>query len=146
MLRPWDALEQRIEALRSGPALADPDLCLMHPSTWSAVRRTTNTLGDYYVASDPSSGEVDNAWGLPVLTSTQFTAGTAVLVDTAIYGRVVVRESLITRIGYAGSDFTDNVIRFVAEERLTQTIERPQAICLISALSIAAAAKTTARK
>jgi hypothetical protein len=118
----------------------------MHPSTWSPVRRTTNTLGDYYVASDPSSGEVDNAWGLPVLTSTQFTAGTAVLVDTAIYGRVVVRESLITRIGYAGSDFTDNVIRFVAEERLTQTIERPQAICLISALPIAAAAKTTARK
>jgi hypothetical protein len=85
-----------------------------------------------------------------VLVSTQFTAGTFVLVDTSLYGRVVVRESLVTRIGYAGTDFTDNVIRFVAEERLTQTVERPAAICQITGLPTAAPAaeetKTTAKK
>jgi hypothetical protein len=53
---------------------------------------------------------------------------------------VVVRESLITRIGYAGTDFTDNVVRHLAEERLTQTIERPEAICVISNLPTAAPA------
>ena len=142
---PWDALEHGIELLRSGPALAEPDLCLMNPTTWSAVRRVTNSLGDYYVAADPSSDEVDQAWGIPVLTSTKFTAGTAVLVDTTQYGRVVVRESLVTRIGFAGTDFTDNIVRFVSEERLTQTIERPQAICVISSLPTAAPTETTAR-
>jgi len=44
----------------------------------------------------------------------------------------------VTRIGYAGTDFTDNIIRFVSEERLTQTIERPQAICVIKGLPTAA--------
>lgn len=129
---PWDALEQGIELLRSGPALAEADLCLMHPTTWSAIRRTTDTLGRYYAAADPSADEVNQAWGVPVLVSTKFALGEAVLVDTRQYGRVVVREPLVTRIGYSGSDFTNNIVRFVAEERLTQTIERPQAICVIT--------------
>jgi HK97 family phage major capsid protein len=137
---PWDAIEHGIELLRSGPAKATPDLALAHPSTWSAIRRQTNTYGDYYVASDPSEGQVNQAWGVDVLVSTQFTAGTFTLVDTSLYGRVVVRESLVTRIGYAGTDFTDNIVRHVAEERLTQTIERPEAICVISKLPIALAA------
>jgi HK97 family phage major capsid protein len=143
---PWDAIEQGIELLRSGPALAEPDLALCHPSTWSAIRRVTNTLGNYMVSADPSTSEVNTAWGVPVLVSTAFTAGKFVLVDTSRYGRVVVRESLVTRIGYSGSDFTENIIRFVSEERLTQTIERPQAICVISGLSTAAVAETTSSK
>ena len=140
---PWDALEQGIELLRSGPALAEPDLCLMHPSTWSAMRRTTNTLGNYFVAADPSADEVNTAWGIPVVVSSKFPPTTAVLVDTRQYGRVVVREPIVTRIGYAGTDFTDNVVRLVSEERLTQTIERPQAICLISAMPTALEAEAT---
>jgi HK97 family phage major capsid protein len=147
---PWDALEHGIEALRSGPALAECDLILMHPSTWSAVRRQTNTYGNYYVAADPSSDEVNSAWGVDVLVSTQFTAGTAVLLDTSFYGRAVIRESLVTRIGFSGTDFTDNLIRFVSEERLMQTIERPQAICKITGLPTAAPSlaetKSTAKR
>src|SRR5262249_51390939 len=145
---PWDALEHGIEALRGGPALAEPNLGLCHPSTWSAIRRTTDSYGRYYVSADPSTDEVNSAWCVDVLVSTQFTPGTFVWVDTSIYDRVVVRESLVTRIGYAGTDFTDNVIRFVAEERLTQTVERPETICVISKLPIAAVAstKSTARR
>jgi len=143
---PWDAIEHGIEALRSGPALAEPDLALCNPSTWSAIRRTTDLYGRYYAAADPSTDEVNTAWGIPVVVSTQFTPGTFTLVDTSIYGRVVVRESLVTRIGVAGTDFTDNIIRFVSEERLTQTIERPEAICVISKLPIAAVARTAAKR
>jgi hypothetical protein len=129
---PWDALEHGIEALRS----------------WSAVRRQTNTYGNYYVSADSSTEEVNSAWGIDVLVSNQFTAGTAVLVDTTLYGRVVVREPIVTRIGYSGTDLTTNVIRLLSETRLTQTIERPQAICVISKLPTAAAAesKSTAKK
>jgi hypothetical protein len=129
---PWDAIEKGIEVLRSGPALAEANLMLAHPQTWSAVRRHVDSYGRCYVSSDPSTDEVNNAWGVDVLTSTQFTLGQVVLLDTQIYGRVVVRESLITRIGYSGTDFTDNVVRFLAEEHITQTIERPAAICVIS--------------
>ena len=143
---PWDAIEHGIEALRSGPALAEPDLALAHPSTWSAIRRTTDLYGRYYAAADPSDDEVNTAWGIPVVVSTQFTPGTFTLVDTSIYGRVVVRESLVTRIGVAGTDFTDNVVRLLAEQRFTQTIERPQAICVISKLPIATTAKSAGKR
>jgi hypothetical protein len=48
--------------------------------------------------------------------------------------RAVIREPLITRIGYAGTDFTSNIVRFVSETRITQTIERPQAILKLTGL------------
>lgn len=129
---PWDALEAAIALLRAGPAKAEPNLMLTTPGTWSAIRRTTNTQGDYYATADPTNGETGTAWGVPVLVSTAFTPGVVVLVDTTRYGRVVVRESIVTRIGYSGTDFTDNIVRFVSEERITQTVERPQAICKIT--------------
>jgi len=62
--------------------------------------------------------------------------------------REPAKKSLVTRIGYAGTDFTQNIVRLLSEERLTQTIERPQAICKITGLPTAAptAIKSTARK
>ena len=52
----------------------------------------------------------------------------------ALSTRDADREGLVTRIGYSGTDFVENVIRLLSEERLTQTIERPQAICMIKSL------------
>jgi len=45
-------------------------------------------------------------------------------------------------IGYSGTDFTQNVVRFVSETRIIQTIERPQAICKITGLPTAAPTAT----
>lgn len=67
---PWDAIERGIELLRSCPALAEPDLLLTTPGTWSAIRRVTDNYGRYYVSADPSGDEVNTARGIPVLTST----------------------------------------------------------------------------
>jgi hypothetical protein len=68
-----------------------------------------------------------------------------VLFDTTIYGRAVVREPIITRIGYAGTDFTQNIVRFLSEERITQTIERPQAILKLTGLPTTAPTAATAK-
>jgi hypothetical protein len=94
----------------------------------------------------PSQDQVEQAWGIEVLQSTQFTAGVGILFDPNLYGRVVVREGLTTRIGYAGTDFTSNIIRLVSEERLTQTIERPQSIIKITGLPTAAPAVAKSTK
>ena len=37
---------------------------------------------------------MEQAWGIEVLQSTQFTAGAGILFDPNLYGRVVVREGL----------------------------------------------------
>ena len=127
-----------IATLRTGPALADPNLCLMHPNTWANVRTAKDQYGRFLASVDPTSQTAETVWDVPVLVSTQFTAGTALLVDTTLYGRAVIREPIVTRIGFSGTDFTQNIVRFVSEERLTQTIERPQAICKITGLPTAA--------
>jgi hypothetical protein len=64
-----------------------------------------------------------------------------------LFGRVGVRESLVLRVGYSGTDFTDNVVRQVCEERLNLAVERPAATCRIKNLPTAAptAAKSSAK-
>jgi hypothetical protein len=44
-----------------------------------------------------------------------------------------VREPVGLRIGYAGSDFTQNIVRFIAE-RIALAVERPSAVLEITGL------------
>jgi HK97 family phage major capsid protein len=127
-----------IAQLRSGPALAEPDLILMNPNTWAAIRTQKDQYGRFLATPDPTAETAETVWSVPVVQSTQFTAGQAVLVDSTKYGRVVVREAIVTRIGYSGTDFVQNIVRFVSEERIAQTLERPQAVCIIKGLPTAA--------
>jgi HK97 family phage major capsid protein len=127
-----------IATLRTGPALAVPNLLLLHPDTWANIRTQKDQYGRFYVSPDPSVDQVEQVFGVDVLQSVQFPAGQGILFDTTLYGRAVIREAMVTRIGYSGTDFTQNVVRFVSETRITQTIERPQAICKVTGLPTAA--------
>jgi hypothetical protein len=133
---PWDSLEHAIATLRTGPALAVPNLLVLHPNTWSAIRRQTNTYGDYYVASDPSTDQVGQAWGVPVVSTTANPAGKGLLLDTSKFGYIAIRESLSMRLGYSGTDLVQNILRTVAEERLVLCVTRPAAVLAISNLPL----------
>jgi len=50
---PLDSIEKSIADLRSGSALAEPDLFVLHPEDWSAMRRLKDTLGRFLLAPDP---------------------------------------------------------------------------------------------
>lgn len=105
---PLDALSKAYVDLRVGPAFADPDLVLMNPATWGALRRQKDANGRYILdllsgplnlTADGSPGVVRPAadtnpysiikqgepglsgdlWGAPVAISTQVPAGTAVV-------------------------------------------------------------------
>jgi HK97 family phage major capsid protein len=110
------------------------------------VRRTKDAYERYIVSADPTSEETNQIWGVPVLTTIACPAGDGVLLDTSKFGRVVVREPLGLRIGYSGSDFTSNVVRYVAEERLALAIERPEAICHLTDLPTTAVTETKSAK
>ena len=128
---PLDALEMAISELRVGPALAEANLCVMHPATWSAVRRSKDLQDRYMTAPDPTAGEASSVWGVEVLATTAISEGIALLLDTRKFGRVVVREAISLRQGFDGDDFTRNLIRWVAETRLALCVERPSAICVV---------------
>jgi hypothetical protein len=60
--------------------------------------------------------------------------GKGLLLDTSKVGYVAVREALSMRIGYNDDDFTRNIVRTVAEERLVLCVTRPAAALAISNL------------
>jgi hypothetical protein len=138
----FDDVAGAIAALRTGPALAEPDLLCLHPDTWAAIRTQKDLYGRYLASADPTSETVESIWGVDVLVSTAFLPGDGILLDTQLFGRVAVRESLVMRMGYGVvggvSDFTANIVRWLAEERLNVAVERPAAICHIKGLPTAA--------
>ncbi|BDB42834.1 MULTISPECIES: phage major capsid protein [Mycobacterium] len=129
-----DAVEMSIAALRTGAALAEPDLLVLNPLTWSAMRREKDSQNRYLVAPDPTQGAASSLWGVEVLVTTVQAAGTGLLIDSSKFGRVLLREGLSLRTGSANDDFTHNLVRFVGEERLALAVERPAALLSITGL------------
>jgi HK97 family phage major capsid protein len=145
----WDDIAAGIAALRTGPALATPDLLCLHPDSWADIRTQKDTLGRYIGQVLPTEPEPDTAWGVSVLQSTKIHPGDGILLDTQLMGRVAVRESALLRVGYGVvsgvSDFTSNILRWIAEERLNLAVERPAAICYITGLPSAAPTATKSK-
>ena len=74
---------------------------------------------------------------MPVLSTTACPAGKGLLLDTTKCGYVDVREPLSMRLGFSGTDFVENVIRTIAEERLVLCVTRPAAVLAVSNLPTA---------
>ena len=129
-----DCVEEAIEALRSGPALAEPDLFVTSPSSWSALRRIKDDLHRYILSPDPTQGEAMSLWGVETLVTTQCNAGDGFLIDTTKFGKAIIREGLTFRQGTAEDDFVRNLLRWIVEERLNLGVERPAAVLMMSNL------------
>jgi HK97 family phage major capsid protein len=142
----WDDVAGAIALLRTGPALASPDLLCLHPDTWTAIRVQKDSLGRYLATPAPTDQTAETMWDVDVLQSTQINPGDGILLDTNLFGRVAVREPLIMRMGYGvvggQSDWISNIVRWLAEERLNVAVERPAAICWITGLPTAAPTTT----
>lgn len=131
-----DGLESAIAALRTGQALATADLLILHPTTWSAVRRSKDNYGRYLTQADPTQDQASSVWGVPVLQTAQVTPGDGVLLDTSKFGFAVIREPVFLRSGYSNDDFVHNLVRFVAEGRLNLAVTRPAAVCNVYGLPV----------
>ncbi|MDN4519604.1 phage major capsid protein [Mycolicibacterium austroafricanum] len=132
-----DAVELAIAKMRTGAALAEANLFVVHPNTWSAIRRTKDGQDRYLVTADPTQGASKTLWGVEVLPTTTIAPGVGGLLDTRKFGHVVVREALALRTGTNDDDFTRNLQRWIAEERLALAVERPAAVCKITGLPTA---------
>jgi hypothetical protein len=106
---PLDTLNKAFIDVRTGPAYAEPDLCVLHPATLGALRRLRDDQGRYIldllagplgltadgsqrIAAPPEQanafsvisqgnegGFYGNLWGVPIVASTQCPAGSAVV-------------------------------------------------------------------
>ena len=127
-----DVIEQGITDLRNGPSFCEPDAIIIHPSTFSAVRRTKNTLGNY-ILGDPGQTTVNDVWGVPVLQTTQMLPGTVVLANLQMGAQVFVREGItLSMTNSSDNDFTNGKVKVRATERLALGVSRPTAINVLT--------------
>lgn len=128
-----DALEIGIANMRAGSELCTPDLFVIHPTTWSIIRRLKNSQGEYLFAkADATAEAVNTIWGVPVLVTTDQPTGTGLFINNR-FGTVLLRESLnVTADPYSAS--TNNVTKFIGEERLALAVERPNALLKVTGL------------
>jgi HK97 family phage major capsid protein len=141
----FDDIEEAIAELRSGPSLATADLLVVSPTTWSSIRREKDGMERYYVAPDPSVGEVNTVWGVNVVSTTAVPDGEGWLLDTTKAGRMIVREPMTLRVGFSGDDFVRNVVRYISEERCFYAVERPSAVLKLTGLAPETAKSTKAK-
>jgi len=129
-----DTLEKAVTDLRVGPAYCDPDVIVLNPTNWSTIRRAKDTQGRYLVG-DPINGSADSLWGVKVLPTTGMPAGTGLVANLALATQAFIRQGFVLDTSNsAGNDFTYNLTRFRAEERLALGVSRPSALVRVTGL------------
>lgn len=130
-----DAMDQAINDLRVGPSYCEPTLIVLNPSDFSKIRRSKDSQGRYLLNADPSAEEAKNIWGVPVLTTTTMAAGTGLVGNFELGAQAFIRKGLeLTVSNQSGTDFTSNLTRWLAEERLTVGVARPSAFVKVTGL------------
>lgn len=127
-----DGISQAIDGLRVGARYVDPDTIIMNPADLGKIRRLkASGTGDYLLGSPSQSGPSD-IWGIPVVKTTKIAAGTIVVANLAQSCQVFLRAGLTVRSNANGAGFRNNLIEFVAEERLALAVTAPSAINIVT--------------
>lgn len=129
-----DTLNLAINDLRTGPSFIEPDLFIVNPTTWTGIRGLKNSYGEYLLG-DPGQTPVNELWGVPVVTTTQITAGTGILMNAAAACTAWIRQGITLEMtNSSGADFESGRVKVRATERLTLGIQRPSAINVVTGL------------
>ncbi len=128
-----DTLELAANDLRTGAAFASPNLYAMHPSTWSALRLAKDGQGRYLLGN-PTEADTAQLWGVKVILSTQFVAGTVAVLDAQAAAQLHWRQGLIIQTDFGRDGFEKNQTSFRCEERVALATPRPAAIVKVTGL------------
>lgn len=125
------SLRHAIKLLRVGAAFATADAVIMHPTDVEVLQSMVTTQGALVVAPNPLVDQVPTVWSLPVIQTSQITAGTALVGAFSSSTVNFVREApRLTVDPYTLS--TSNIIRVICEERFVVACTRPAGLCLVT--------------
>jgi HK97 family phage major capsid protein len=130
-----DVIVNAVADLRTGAAFATADLIVLHPTTWTKLRRTKDSQGRYIVNPDPAGALASSLWGIPVVQTTSIAVGTGLVAQMSLAGDARIRQGVVIDSSpYSGTDWTNNLTRFRVEGRLGLGVPRPAAICKVTNL------------
>lgn len=126
----------------NGAGFSAPDAFVMNPIDWLNARLTKDGNGQYLFGG-PSTGaygvggysNVGAMWGLPVVTSTFCTQGSA-LVGAFRMGAQIFRRAGVTirTTDSDGSKFLSNILTVLAESRFALAVYQPNKFCSITGI------------
>lgn len=124
-----DALHKAITQIAvAAGVLDDADFIGMHPNDWQKVRLEKASDG-HYIMGPPGMEGAKQAWGVPVVTSTVFTAGQPMVGAWQSSARLWLREGLSVNTGLDGNDFTKRRVSILAAMRVAFGVQRPGGFC-----------------
>jgi len=114
---------------------AEPSHYVLNPADWEKVDLAVDNEQRYYL-SGPADASSPRLWGVPVLISEATPAGTGYVGAFRTQARYYVREGV--RLDWSentGTDFTLNLVRWRAEQRLNVAFLRPATFVQITGIS-----------
>lgn len=139
-----DQFLRAIEYVRgaNGVGFGQPDALVINPLNWLSARLTKDANGQYLFGGPGYApygvGGYSNmgmAWGVPVLSTTAITAGTALAGAFRTAAQIFRRQGLtIESTNSHASLFVSNIVTIRAEQRLALAVYQPAKFCAITAI------------
>jgi HK97 family phage major capsid protein len=109
-----------------------PNVVMVNPADWGAIERAKvsgggYTLGDGAAITYVANGMIPLVWGLMVVPSNDVASGKFYVMDTNAV-QMFNRQGVTVELGFAGDDFTNNLITLRAEMRGALAVFQPTAV------------------
>lgn len=128
----YDAIFKGMQKVRN-VGFAEPTGVVMHPDVWTLIR-LTRTADGIYIYGNPSEAGPERIFSLPTRQTSLMPAQTA-LVVTRQYAQVTRRTGItVTASSEHGTNFTENKLTLLAEERVALECYRAAAFCSVTGL------------
>jgi hypothetical protein len=113
---------------------ADPSGVIMNPTDWQNIK-LLQTADGLYIWGHPSADTPNRIWGLPVVTTTYQTLGTAIVGDFLNHTELIYRRGVEFLVSNSHQDyFTNGKLAIRADIRVAFICKRVKAICKVTNL------------
>ena len=128
----YDAIFRGMQKVRN-IGFADPTSVVMHTDVYTLIRLTRTTDG-LYIYGNPMDAGPERIFGLPIRQTSVMPVNTA-LVMSREYAQVTRRTGItVTASSENSTNFVENKITLLAEERIALEVYRAAAFCSVTGL------------
>jgi HK97 family phage major capsid protein len=112
---------------------AAPNLIIIHPEDWEAIRLEKTDTGDYKWGHPAEPGPM-RLWGVRIVEADVISQGTALTGDFATFIMLYERAGVDIQVGYSGTQFKEGKKTIRASIREALPIWRTPAFCQVTGL------------